>query len=105
MTKGELEKMSGAEQLRLIASVINNVTENFSDKFTLEQLIRLAFMAILSEYDFLPDQWTDRQVRDALQGYPPRWDDDEKPVYLDILERKDAMIGKIGSKTYGRRPS
>lgn len=80
MLKGN-EKRSGADELRTIARNMDATTESFNDRFTAEQLLTIGRAFLASEWDFYPDQWTARQVREALKGKPPRWDDNEKPVY------------------------
>jgi hypothetical protein len=102
MTREELERMTGAEQLRLIVSNIDHMSETFLDMYTLEEIVQLYRMCLLSGFDVYPDQWTRRQVRAALQGIPPSWDNDEKPVYLKGKERRTAKTSKIKSAMHGR---
>ena len=75
------EKRSGADELRLIVSNLNATREGFSDSYTAEQLIQIGRMLLASEWDIYPDQWTARQVKEALKGRPPTWDDQERPTY------------------------
>lgn len=49
MTKEELDELSGAELLRLIVSNVNSTHESFNDKFSLNDLIQINKMLILSE--------------------------------------------------------
>ncbi len=74
---------TGAEELRLLVSNLDYTSESFNDRWTLEQLVQLHRMLQASEWDILPDVWTERQVDEALAGIPPSWDDDENPVYDD----------------------
>lgn len=75
------EKRSGADELRIIVRNMDATTEGFNDRYTAEQLIQIYRMHLASEWDIYPDDWTSRQVREALKGKPPRWTDDERPLY------------------------
>lgn len=75
---------SGADTLRLIVNGMNYCLESFNDRFTAEELVAIGKAYITCGWDILPDTWEERQVQEALQGKPPRWDDDEKPVYDDL---------------------
>lgn len=88
MTKSEIEAMSGIDLLRLVVQNLDRCREDFvhpappRKPFTPEQLIQIGRMHLLSEWDFYPDQWTARQVKEALAGKPPSWNrETEKPVY------------------------
>jgi hypothetical protein len=90
MTKSEIEAMSGIDLLRLIVGNLDRCREDFMHPapprkpFTPEQLIQIGRMRLLSEWDIYPDEWTPRQVKEALAGKPPRWKDTkngERPVY------------------------
>lgn len=74
-------KRTGAEELRLIVKNLDLTEEGFNDRFTAEQLLQLGRMHLACEWDIFPDDWTDRQVAEALAGKPPQWDGNEKPVY------------------------
>ena len=84
MTKKELNDMTGAELLRLIVSNINATNESFNDEYSLEELIQIHRMFLLSEWDIYPDCWTKRQIKEALQGIPPQWTKNERPKYSKI---------------------
>ena len=88
MTKEELNDMTGAELLRLIVSNLNATTESFNDQYSLEELIQIHRMFLLSEWDIYPDCWTKRQVKEALQGIPPQWTRNERPKYSKIVQSK-----------------
>jgi hypothetical protein len=81
MTKDELAKMTGAAFLRLLVQNLGACREGFLDPFTVEQLIQIGRMHLISPWDFYPDQWTARQVKEALAGNAPHWTNDEKPHY------------------------
>lgn len=74
-------KMTGGEELRDLDTLYQHTPEGFSDQFTLDQLIKIWRAQRASEWDFTPDMWTRRQVKEALKGKVPRWDDNERPVY------------------------
>ena len=65
--------MTGAEELRTAVGALDNCTESFLDRFTAEQLLQLWRVWNECGWDICPDQWTERQVREALQGKPPLW--------------------------------
>lgn len=75
------EVLTGAEELRLCESNLSHTIESFNDRFTAAQLIQINRMLVVSEFDIFPDQWSARQVREALMGKPPRFDRNERPVY------------------------
>lgn len=81
MTQTELDAMTGAEFLRLLVQNLNACNETFLDPFTAEQLIQIGRMHLTSPWDFSPDQWTNRQVREALKGIAPHWTEGERPYY------------------------
>lgn len=71
----------GIEAMREAVRMFGDCNESFNERFTIEQLMMIFDMQRKSGWTFYPDQWTERQVREALQGKTPRWSDDEKPVY------------------------
>lgn len=73
MTKKELADLSGIELLRLIVRNAGCVTESFWDDKTPEETLQIGKMQLLSAWDIYPDEWTERQVSEALAGKPPRW--------------------------------
>jgi hypothetical protein len=84
----DIKHATGGDELRLIVRNMDSTRESFNDSYTTEQLIQIYRMQLASEWDFYPDQWTARQVREALAGKVPRWTDDEKPLYAEPPERK-----------------
>lgn len=81
MRSGVEAVRSGADTLRLVVQNMDGTREAFNDRFTLEQLVQVYRMQLASGWDFRPDQWTQRQVEEALAGRAPRWDDEERPLY------------------------
>lgn len=45
-------------------------------------------MWISSEWDFLPDTWTERQVKEALAGVTPAWLEEGNPFYLPETKKE-----------------
>lgn len=76
------EDESGIELLRRVVHLFDTCNETFNYRWTPEELLKLAKACWASEWDFYPDQYTERQLYEALTyGRPPKWDDKEKPVY------------------------
>jgi hypothetical protein len=59
---------------------LNGCRESFLDRFTALQLLKLHEMWVASEWDIRPDEWSAVQVRRALRGKVPTWNDDGSPV-------------------------
>lgn len=76
-----MAKRTGADELRYAVQVINSQPENFNDKYTAEQLLKLARAYMVDETAPYPAFWTERQIRDALRGKAPQWNANMKPVY------------------------
>jgi len=76
------DALAGVELVRAIADMSRWVSEDFWSGMSVEQVIAIGRAHRDSEWDFLPDQWSPRQVEEALAGIVPRWGgDDERPVY------------------------
>lgn len=88
------EKRSGADELRLIVCNMDCSREGFLDQFTAEQLVTLYRAHLACGWDFLPDSWTPRQVREALRGIVPMWDDDERPYYAKADARDHVHVAR-----------
>ena len=71
----------GLEELRHIVNNYDFCVENFISKFSVEDLIKIHRAWMKSDWDIYPDQWTDRQVKEALLGMAPNWDENENPIY------------------------
>jgi hypothetical protein len=91
------EKESGIETLRKVVKLFDWCNESFNSTWTIEELIALAHICWDSGWDFFPDQYTERQLHEALKyGIKPNWDDHEKPKY-DIIPFKhiqDHLVSK-----------
>jgi hypothetical protein len=89
---------TGIEELRHLVEIFNACNETFNDPFTAEELIRLYRVHLASGWDFYPDQWDERQVRDAIDhGIAPRWDKRERPIHTcDHAEGCEADATQLG---------
>lgn len=75
------QELSGPDEIRLLVSNMNACREGFIERFTPIELLQLHRMMLASGWEFLFDDWTERQVREALRGKPPSWNHDESPSY------------------------
>jgi hypothetical protein len=76
------DSRNGIETLRHAVKVLNDCNETFNQRYTATELLELVRIAGLSKWDFYPDQWSARQIREALDfGTVPDWNDDETPRY------------------------
>lgn len=73
--------MTGIQKLRNVVLFFDYCTESFNDQFSIEQLITIYDVYDKCGWYIYPDEWTQRQVDEALKGIIPRWDDNQKPVY------------------------
>lgn len=97
------EKTAAIEILRDMVAAFDMVNEEFNWRFTLTELVRIWDAWNQCGWDFYPDQWSDRQVREALRGIAPDWDDRERPVFAD--DRKTARRVVPSMPTVSRRPN
>ena len=75
---------SGINELRFAVRLFNDCKESFNERFAPGQLVTLARCYQASDWDYYPDQWTERQVEEALQGFVPDWERDDD---IHILPR------------------
>ena len=89
MTKlEEFDKYTGIEKMRVMVKAFNNCRESFLDQFDVKQLIKIYRAWLGSAWDFYPDTWEPRQIREALRGRSPWWDKDGKPLYPKYIKLK-----------------
>jgi hypothetical protein len=69
------------EELRRMVSAFSNCSESFLMRWTLPQLLQIWRAWDASAWDNTPDNWTARQIREALRGHAPKWDSNELPIY------------------------
>jgi len=95
------EEYSGIEFLRSLVSYFDFQNESSNERFTIEQLVQLHKMALATDWDIYVDQWSARQIKEALQNIPPAWDDNQEPVYTRVT------IDEFGrrSRDYPREPA
>lgn len=68
--------------LRLLVRNADDISEAFNDRFSVEEHIKIHRAWRACGWDIYPDQWTPRQVAEALaEGRPPTWDENERPTY------------------------
>lgn len=70
----------GIEELRRAVCLFNNCNEGFNQQFGAEQLIIIYRAYKACGWDITPDRWEWWQVRDALMGLVPQWDNRQKPT-------------------------
>lgn len=80
---------SAAEELRGLGRWLDSQRESFLDSFNLDELFCLWRAWKRSEWIFTPDQWSERQVAEALLGIPPKWNDREEPIYHGSSSEED----------------
>ena len=73
--------MDGIDELKALAYVLGHWRDDFARKFTAEQLLVLFRVFRAGKWDICPDQWSERQVQEALAGITPEFDDNDQPVY------------------------
>lgn len=73
--------MTAIERIRHLANVSGDVRESLWDDLTRDQIFAIFDAWMASGWDFYPDQWTERQLQDALAGIVPQWDNNEEPIY------------------------
>lgn len=82
----------GIERLRRMVNLFNNCNESFNTRFTIEELVKLGDAYQRSEWDIPPDEWTERQIRDAIdKGRAPTWMQEDEPSY-DLTEGEIALL-------------
>lgn len=76
---------AGIEELRSAVNLFNNCREGFNlserNAFTAEHLIMLYRAYQISGWDITPDEWTDTQVKQALEGKAPRFEETRQGLH------------------------
>lgn len=78
------EDMSGVEELRAAVELFNGCNEDSNDRWSATELLAIARAYRASKWTIEPDEWTERQLREAIHGQVPQWDEVEgglRPVY------------------------
>ena len=69
------------EMLRHMVDSFNACNESFMDDKTIPQLLTIYNAWMRSGWDIYPDEWTTKQVEEAMEGIAPDWDAKERPVF------------------------
>jgi hypothetical protein len=91
------------ENLRDMVAAFDQCSEDFNCRFTLPELVRIWDAWNQCGWVFYPDQWSDRQVREALRGVAPDWDDEERPTFA--ADRKTTRRVVPSMPAVSRRPA
>jgi hypothetical protein len=75
------EKLSGIDELRDAVRAFDGCSEDFVQRFSTKGLLDIRRAWRESEWDFSPDKWEARQVKEALRRIVPNWTADERPDY------------------------
>jgi hypothetical protein len=93
--QAEYEEMPTSEKLERAFNLARNTRTDTVDEFTPEEWIKIHRAYARGEWDLTPDEWTDRQLREAIEGHSPRFEDEGgnpgRAIYAD------------GTKQCGRR--
>lgn len=81
MTPKQYDALTGAEKLRRAVLALGSCRESFLEQYSATQLLAIHRAWALSDWDYPPDVWERKQVRQALRGVVPQWDEDGEPVY------------------------
>lgn len=57
--------------LRTAVELLDTVNEGFNDRYNVTELLAIVESWMTSEWDIPPDEWTTRQVKEAIKGKPP----------------------------------
>lgn len=67
------EVITGIDELRRAVRLFDACHETVNQRFTAEELLLLARACRASAWNMCPDQWTERQLQEALRGKVPDW--------------------------------
>jgi hypothetical protein len=75
------------ERIRALVRFFSSHSESWNSQWSISELVAIHDAYQRSEWLIEPRLWTDRQIREALLGIAPNWEDgdassnDLKPVY------------------------
>lgn len=92
---------TGMQKLRAVVSYFDRCRESFNDRFTPAQLVKLHDAAMASEWDIYADQWSERQLREALRGIAPAWTDEGEPLHKPAVLRGGRRCLKLVGEAIG----
>lgn len=65
----------GIDLLRYAVKLFESNNESINQRFSAEELLRIADCMQKCEWDIWPDQWTERQLQECIQfGIVPQWE-------------------------------
>lgn len=82
MRPSEFDKTPAIQHLRLMLQNFDKCPEVFLRRFSLVELWAIYRAWMLSGWATYPHRWTSRQIREALIGKPPRWNERQRAVYV-----------------------
>lgn len=89
------------DMLRQLVNAFNNCRECSIDSLTIPELINIYHCWMRCGWNIYPDEWADKQIKEAKKGICPEWDERERPVY-DKDRRKTRKIVAITIKEKSR---
>jgi hypothetical protein len=69
------------EMLRHMVGSFDRCNESFMDDKAVPQLLTIYNCWMRSGWLIRPDEWTTKQVKEAMEGIAPDWDAKERPVF------------------------
>jgi len=72
---------SPIDMLRQIVHAFDQCREASIASFTVPELINIYHCWVRCGWDYYPDEWTDKQIKEAKQGICHDWNDTGSPVY------------------------
>lgn len=77
----------GIEVLKEAVSRFSCCHTDFVYRYTVKELLKISDAWGRSGWDIVADQWTTRQLNEAIElDRAPTWDDNEKPTYQSRTE-------------------
>jgi hypothetical protein len=76
--------MSGIEHMRRAVRIFDSCNENFNQRFSPAQLLKLYDAYSACGWDITPDEWSVEQVSAALKGIVPRWESEGVPLLPEV---------------------
>jgi hypothetical protein len=91
------EYPSQIEFLRDLVAAFNSCREDSIDSLSIEELVNIYRCWLQCGWDYYPDNWTLRQIKEATRGICPDWDDNGKAVYAPD-RRADRRVPYVSLK-------
>jgi len=82
------------EKVRAMVRLFDNCNESFNQRFSVEELAKLHRAYVNCAWDIAPDRWEERQVKEALKGKVPVFDENENPVYTKSTRATKEYLAK-----------